>query len=193
MIAEETDVSEIRAPAAQVPAQPGDLMCLVAAGPTGNGFDIALPEFADGHQLTFICPSTGCTLTVEDCGFAERQWHPAASGQADPTQLAASPRNLSALTRNLGTTTYLFPGKTAGHHLTTKHLGNELARHGLDTRAARNTALITLAADLPAAVLAELFGLNVHTAERWTSYAKRDWTSYLAARDTVSPEEYRTP
>ncbi|HEY2576182.1 MAG TPA: hypothetical protein VGI74_07725 [Streptosporangiaceae bacterium] len=108
-------------------------------------------------------------------------------------QLAASPHNLSALTRNLGGTTYLFPGKTAGHHLTTKHLGNELVRHGLDTRAARNTALITLATDLPAAVLAELLGLNIHTAERWTSYAKRDWTSYLAARDTTSPEEYRTP
>jgi len=108
-------------------------------------------------------------------------------------QLAASPHNLSALTRGPASTTYLFPGKTAGHHLTTKHLGNELTRHGLDTRAARNTALITLAADLPAAVLAELLGLNVHTAERWIGYAKRDWTSYLAARDTTSPEEYRTP
>ena len=53
--------------------------------------------------------------------------------------------------------------------------------------AARNTALITLAADLPAPVIADLFGLNRETAAAWSSYAKVDWTAYLNSRP--EPEE----
>jgi hypothetical protein len=39
-----------------------------------------------------------------------------------------------------------------------------------------------LAGDLPAAILAGLLGMHVTTAVRWVTYARRDWTSYLAAR-----------
>jgi hypothetical protein len=39
-----------------------------------------------------------------------------------------------------------------------------------------------LAADLPAAILAGLLGMHVNTAVRWVTYARRDWTGYLAAR-----------
>jgi hypothetical protein len=47
-------------------------------------------------------------------------------------------------------------------------------------------ALAALAADLPAAILADL---HVNTAVRWVTYASRDWTGYLAARaaDTGKP------
>jgi hypothetical protein len=44
------------------------------------------------------------------------------------------------------------------------------------------SALVTLAADLPAAVLADLIGIHINSAVRWTHYAQRDWASYLAAR-----------
>jgi hypothetical protein len=33
------------------------------------------------------------------------------------------------------------------------------------------------------AVLADLLGIHVNTAVRWVTYARQDWTAYLAARD----------
>ncbi|MEU4239693.1 hypothetical protein [Actinoplanes sp. NPDC026619] len=42
-------------------------------------------------------------------------------------------------------------------------------------RGGRNTALINLAADLPAPILANLLGPHIATAVRWTKYACRDW------------------
>ena len=41
---------------------------------------------------------------------------------------------------------------------------------------------MTLAADLPAPILADLLGLHITTAVRWVGYARRDWSAYLAAR-----------
>jgi hypothetical protein len=58
----------------------------------------------------------------------------------------------------------------------------KLGCHGITVRAARNGALAALAADLPAAILADLLGLHVNTAVRWVTYARRDWTDYLADR-----------
>ncbi|RPK59099.1 hypothetical protein EES42_36420 [Streptomyces sp. ADI95-17] len=49
-------------------------------------------------------------------------------------------------------------------------------------RAARNSALAALAADLPSPILADLTGMHRHTAIRWVAYARRDWAEYLAAR-----------
>jgi hypothetical protein len=57
--------------------------------------------------------------------------------------------------------------------LAARHRRRHLNQYGVHTRAARNTALITLAADLSAAVLAELFGLHISTAVRWTRAARR--------------------
>jgi len=66
--------------------------------------------------------------------------------------------------------------------MATQALSNRLNNHGVLPRAGRNTALITLAADLPAPIVADLLGLQIDTAVRWTKYAKRDWHSYLAER-----------
>ena len=60
-------------------------------------------------------------------------------------------------------------------------LVTQLNRHGLHARPARNTALITLAADLPAAVLADLIGMHPATAVRWARLSSSDWSAYLAA------------
>jgi hypothetical protein len=54
---------------------------------------------------------------------------------------------------------------------------------------ARNTAVGTLAAELPAPILASITGLNINTATSWTRGAGRDWTEYLAAR---TPHQDRT-
>jgi hypothetical protein len=65
-----------------------------------------------------------------------------------------------------------------------------LNRHGITVRPARNGALAALASDLPAAILADLLGLHVNTAVRWVTYARRDWTDYLALR---AAEHKQTP
>jgi hypothetical protein len=41
---------------------------------------------------------------------------------------------------------------------------------------------MALAADLPAAIIADLLGMHINTAIRWVRYAGRDWADYLAAR-----------
>ncbi|MFD3538510.1 hypothetical protein ACFWUQ_03300 [Streptomyces sp. NPDC058662] len=58
----------------------------------------------------------------------------------------------------------------------------KLNRHGISVRAARNSALAALAADLPSPILADLTGMHRHTVIRWVAYARRDWAEYLAAR-----------
>ncbi|MFI2780179.1 hypothetical protein [Streptomyces sp. ALB3] len=47
-------------------------------------------------------------------------------------------------------------------------------RHGVLFRAAGNSALAALAADLPSPILADLTGMHRHTAIRWVTYARRD-------------------
>jgi hypothetical protein len=61
-------------------------------------------------------------------------------------------------------------------------MSQKLSHHGITVRAARNGALAALAADLPAAILADLLGLHVNTAVRGATYVRRDWTDYLADR-----------
>jgi hypothetical protein len=82
---------------------------------------------------------------------------------------------------------WLFPGLRPGEHLRPAALGARLRRLGPGHRTARNSALIALAAELPAPVLASLTGLHQNTAVRWTQYAEADWAAYLAARAQTRP------
>jgi hypothetical protein len=97
---------------------------------------------------------------------------------------------------------WLFPGRVPGQPLDGHSLTNLLNRHGISVRPARNGALSALAADLPAAILADLLGLHVNTAVRWVTYARRDWAGYLASRaadlaaasaSPKEPDEQDTP
>jgi hypothetical protein len=76
----------------------------------------------------------------------------------------------------------LFPGRVPDQPVARAPFGKRLRTYGISARAARNTALITMAADLPAPLLADLLGLHIATAVRWAGYARRDWESYLAHR-----------
>lgn len=62
--------------------------------------------------------------------------------------------------------------------------GHRLMLPGIDAHAGRNTARLALAADLPASVLADLTGISISTAERWSQWAKRDWAAYVGQRAT---------
>ncbi|GGT43821.1 hypothetical protein GCM10010176_104080 [Nonomuraea spiralis] len=70
-------------------------------------------------------------------------------------------------------------------------LTNLLNRHGISACPARNGALAALASDLPAAILADLLGLHINTAVRWVTYARKDWTDYLAERTAEQKEAGR--
>ncbi|MFD7082244.1 hypothetical protein [Streptomyces sp. NPDC059918] len=77
---------------------------------------------------------------------------------------------------------WLFPGLLAGCPMDAARLSLRLLRHGVDVRAARNTALSALASDLPAPVLSQILGMHINTAVDWVKYVKRDWTTYVGAR-----------
>lgn len=84
---------------------------------------------------------------------------------------------------------WLFPGMVPGKPISAHAMAHRLGLHGISVRAARNTAIAALAADLPTAVLAGLTGLHPSTALRWASYARRDWTDYIAARAADLPPD----
>ncbi|ELS50829.1 hypothetical protein [Streptomyces viridochromogenes] len=76
----------------------------------------------------------------------------------------------------------IFPGYAAGTHRSAATLAAKLRRYQLPVRPSRNTALLALAADLPAAVLSDLLGISITSALQWTRDAARDWNAYLASR-----------
>ena len=89
---------------------------------------------------------------------------------------------------------WLFPGLVPGQHIADNYLVRLLNGVGIRTRTARNSALISLAADLPAPVLADLLGLHINTAVRWVRRSKRDWATYLEARaERLSPMPAPSP
>jgi len=103
------------------------------------------------------------------------------------TLLRALPVAASAGTARALTTPEqsLFPGRRPGRtgHPTT--LANRLRRLGLEPRAARNSALLHLAEHLPGRVLADLLGLHIGTAERWSNTAGTRWMGYASSHRTV--------
>lgn len=73
---------------------------------------------------------------------------------------------------------WLFPGGTPGRPMSAPHLTRKLKKHGIAPRAARNTALIDLASQIPAAVLGKLLGIDPGTAETWANYASPSNAAY---------------
>ncbi len=102
--------------------------------------------------------------------------------------------NRSVLVPTDHATVLLFPGFHGTRPPATTTFGARLLHHGITPLPGRNTALATLAADLPAAVLADLLGLHPRTAVRWVRIAKRDWHTYLAQRRAdMTPHENGSP
>jgi hypothetical protein len=87
------------------------------------------------------------------------------------------------------TPVWLFPGRRPGTPMHPTHLARRLAKLGIDCRASRNTALLQLTAEVPAAVVADLLGLNPSTATKWAQIAGGNWTRYAAdcARTAPAP------
>jgi len=77
-------------------------------------------------------------------------------------------------------TTWLFPGHLPGRPITPARLGERLRAMGIYAQTGRRAALLDLAAQLPAAVLADLLGLHETTAAKWMHQAGGDWSRYAA-------------
>jgi hypothetical protein len=88
-------------------------------------------------------------------------------------------------------TRWLFPGGMPGQPITAARLAERLHTLGIATQTGRRAALLDLAAQLPAAVLADLLNLHPTTATKWTHQAGGDWTRYAAdiARTNHQPCE----
>ncbi|WP_412868336.1 hypothetical protein [Cellulomonas sp. 179-A 4D5 NHS] len=84
---------------------------------------------------------------------------------------------------------WLFPGRGTRGHITHTSLAARLNAHGIAVRPSRNAALISLASDLPAAVVADLVGMNATTAVRWARRAARDWTGYIGLLEPPTRED----
>lgn len=78
------------------------------------------------------------------------------------------------------TSRWLFPGHLPGRPITAARLGERLRALGVRALPGRRATLLQLAAEVPAAVLAELLNLTPGTATRWTRVAGGDWSRYAA-------------
>ena len=78
------------------------------------------------------------------------------------------------------TSNWLFPGMLPGRPLTRSRLGERLRKLGLQAQPARRATLTDLAAQLPAAVMADLLNLAPTTAVNWVRDAGGDWSRYAA-------------
>ncbi|WP_204079408.1 hypothetical protein [Mycobacterium riyadhense] len=78
------------------------------------------------------------------------------------------------------TTDWLFPGLQPGRPLTAARLGERLRKLGIRAQPSRRAALTHLAAQLPAAVIADLLGIHPTTAVHWVHDASGDSNRYAA-------------
>lgn len=75
---------------------------------------------------------------------------------------------------------WLFPGHLPGSSITPARLGGRLGALGINAQTGRRAAMQQLAIEVPAAVLADLLGITVTTAVKWTHAAGGDWSRYAA-------------
>jgi hypothetical protein len=64
--------------------------------------------------------------------------------------------------------------------LTEDALAQRLHALGISPRQSRSTALFTLAADVPAAILSKTLGIHVKAAIQWQKISGGDWSAYAA-------------
>ncbi|MCY0924197.1 hypothetical protein OS965_39885 [Streptomyces sp. H27-G5] len=75
---------------------------------------------------------------------------------------------------------WLFPGAFPGRPMSNKQLMRRLHCLGIRAKPVRNTALLDLAAGLPAVVLSRLLGIHIRSATRWTQYSGASRSTYAA-------------
>ena len=79
-----------------------------------------------------------------------------------------------------GSSHWLLPGGQPGRHIHAESLRQRLMALGIKPGAAHSTAMFQLAAEVPAAVLAQMLGMHVEVAVAWQQASSGDWMAYAA-------------
>jgi hypothetical protein len=78
---------------------------------------------------------------------------------------------------------WLFPGNPPSRPISEQWLSRRLKLIGVDCNQDRRAALLHLAGEIPAAILADIVGVHVTTAGAWADIAGRPWGDYPSLRD----------
>lgn len=141
-----------------------------------------------GQRLSHICRLTRDRVEILDDRVTIR--FAADPIEAPPGLDDLLRRHIRALDQHPNTrvSPWLFPGRLPTQPIGPGGLGVRLKQIGIATRTVRTTALIELAAQLPAAVLADFIGIHPETAVTWSKIAGRDWNAYPALRQQSNHE-----
>lgn len=77
---------------------------------------------------------------------------------------------------------WLFPGLRPGRHLTAQTTMKRLRDLGINLLGARNTALQSLAVEVPPPLVAELLGYGYNVTQRHAEIAAQPWAGYVTSR-----------
>ncbi|MGH3449269.1 MAG: hypothetical protein ACRDQW_00775 [Haloechinothrix sp.] len=99
----------------------------------------------------------------------------------------AATRHGHASLGDQGRSRWLFPGGRPDQPISAAQLTERLRQLGLRSGQARSTALFSLAAELPAAILARLLGIHISVAVAWQRASSGDWTGYAADYSRRAP------
>jgi hypothetical protein len=85
------------------------------------------------------------------------------------------------------------PAAAPGQPISAYQLAERMRRLGLRPAQSRTTALLGLATELPAAVLARLLGIHIKVAVAWQHASAGDWTTYAANYSRRKPATTQDP
>lgn len=112
---------------------------------------------------------------------------PAPVGQMVRQMVARAESAPQSLTRTADAHYLFFSPRRAYEPIHPHTLGRQLSAAGIPTRLSRNHALLALATELPAAVIAAQLDLRPQTTVRWARLSQRDNAEYLVARTVSRP------
>jgi integrase len=143
------------------------ILIILLAQPVSRVCRLTVDDVAiDGDNVTIRLAETAITMPEPLAG--------------DLRALVAKRRGRAAIA--VPDARWLFPGWHGGQPITEQVLSRRLKRLGIDCFDARRTALLQLAGEIPAALLADLLGVHVATATKWAEIAGRPWADYAAQR-----------
>lgn len=146
---------------------------------------VALLSLAFAQHASRVCRLTDDTVAERDgvltLTFAKDPVDmPAALVEVITDQLRkarTNPKSLRADGKR-----WLFPGQNFGTHITPDAVQRSVVAIGIKTRNSRNAALMSLAAELQAGIIASAFGLHVNTAVVWAESAGGSFNAHVARR-----------
>jgi hypothetical protein len=78
---------------------------------------------------------------------------------------------------------WLFPGDPPSRPISELSFSRRLKLVGIDCHQHRRAALLHLAGEIPAAILADIVGVHINTATAWAEIAGRPWGDYPGLRE----------